>query len=191
MKDECYICHIRTINRLIEKYKPDPAVSDLFREASSRLLIEKKDKANPYLATDIHRLARNIIKETDLYAEEKAQANHLLLNSYSRWKALVENSSNPFYAAAKLAVTGNIIDYGAKNSLNVDEELDRILTDEEWLIHREGAQFFQDGAFITALKHSKSLLYLADNAGEIVFDRVLLEVIGQQFPQIKIENLLR
>ena len=144
------------------------------------------DASPPEMARTIYQIVNRMTAVDDPYAQIKEESNRFALNIYDRLVQKVEDSSDPLFTAVELAIAGNIIDYGAKNRLNVDEELDKILAKEERHIQREGARFFQDGAFITALKKSKSLLYLADNAGEIVFDRVLLRVIRKQFPKMDI-----
>jgi hypothetical protein len=79
--------------------------------------------------------------------------------------------------AVELAIAGNIIDYGVKNSLNVGEELKRILNREDKAIRKENGSLFNYKSFRGVLKRSKTILYLADNAGEVVFDRILIEEI--------------
>ncbi|NQT25550.1 DUF89 family protein [candidate division KSB1 bacterium] len=144
------------------------------------------DATPPEMARTIYRIVHEATGVDDPYAQIKEESNRFALNIYDQLVRKVKNSGDPLFTAVELDIAGNIIDYGAKNSLNIDEELDKILADEERVIQREGARFFHDGAFLSTLKQSKSILYLADNAGEIVFDRVLLEVIRKQFPQIRI-----
>ena len=169
MNELCYNCHLQTVNKLIEKFKPGPAVSKVFTDTITQLLEENQDTPNPYLATDIHRYARDFISMGDLYREEKFRANELLLNSYSKWRSLVNESADPFYAAAKLAVAGNIIDYGAHV---VPEDIERqimelfhtpLMLDEVELLKK-------------AVKEAKHMLYLGDNAGEIIFDLSLIHI---------------
>jgi len=64
-----------------------------------------------------------------------------------------------------------------KNSLNVDTELKRILNEENKAIKEEGKSIFDYKSFRRTLNNAKTVLYLADNAGETVFDRILIEEI--------------
>ncbi|MBD3263516.1 MAG: DUF89 family protein, partial [Candidatus Omnitrophica bacterium] len=82
--------------------------------------------------------------------------------------------------SVELAIAGNIIDYGVKNSLNVEEELDKIICYEQTAIEKEGKKVFDYQDFRRCLKRAKTILYLGDNAGEVVFDRVLIEEIKKQ-----------
>ncbi len=171
MNDICYQCHIKTIDKLIAKFNPSPELTDLFKRSVNELLDKNKDESNPYLVTYLHRLAKNIINNTDLYAKEKKDANKLLLGSYSRWKTLANSSVNPFYAAAKLAVAGNIIDYGAHSVPNdIESHLLKLFNTE--LAINETALLKKE------LSKARSVLYLGDNAGEIVFDKLFIETIN-------------
>ena len=170
MNEECYTCHIRTINKLINKFKPDRETSESFYIEIKKILAENKKQTNPYLSTLIHRLAKSKLNSEDLYAEEKKSANKLLLNRYKYWKSLIDESNNPFYMAAKLAVTGNIIDYGAHSAPDDIESHIHKLIKNPFKINKTTHLFKQ-------IRLAKSILYLGDNAGEIVFDKLFIETM--------------
>ncbi len=170
MRHECYFCHIKTVEKLIEKNKPERNKADLFTNAITELLYKKKDLSNPFLATDIHRLAKKILGHSDLYSEEKSRANKILLGSYGFWEGMVRKSSNPLYKAAKLAVAGNIIDYGAHT---VPEDIENQI---KTLLYLD-LEIDETNELIAKISESDSILYIGDNAGEIVFDRLFIETM--------------
>lgn len=163
-----------------------PAQRNILNEVARIIPGFRLEASPPEMARIIYKIVCEMTGVEDPYAHIKEESNRFALNIYDHLIQKVKCSDDPVFTAVELAIAGNIIDYGVKNSLNVNEELDKFLSDEERLIQREGARFFQDGTFLSALKNAKNILYLADNAGEIVFDRVLLEVIRKQFPKIKI-----
>jgi uncharacterized protein with ATP-grasp and redox domains len=170
MKHQCYFCHLKTVEKLIDKFDPPQKFADEFVNAIGELLNEEKKLANPYLATLIHRLARKFINNGNLYQEEKIKSNNTLLNNSSIWKKLIHNSKYPLYTATKLAVAGNIIDYGAHSSPeNIEDEIHKIL-DTDFAIDYTDELFKQ-------INKAKSILYLGDNAGEIVFDKLFIETM--------------
>ena len=119
-----------------------------------------------------------VIKRTrkkDPYSNLKAKSNRLALGFYHKLKDKVKKSQDKLLIALELAIAGNIIDYGVKNTLNVDRELKRILTEENKIIKNENKFLFSYAAFKKALGKAKIILYLGDNAGETVFDKVLIE----------------
>ena len=131
----------------------------------------------PQIARVINRILQKITKNNDIYAQIKKDSNRLALNIYDHLKRKVLHSSDRLLIAVELAIAGNIIDYGAKNSLNVDDELAKILNAETKAIKKENKTIFDYEKFKQVLKQSKTILYLADNAGETVFDRILIEEI--------------
>jgi uncharacterized protein with ATP-grasp and redox domains len=131
----------------------------------------------PEMGKIIYDLVKRMTKKRDPYAELKAKSNRLVLNIYSKLKNKVNNSRSRLLMAVELAIAGNIIDYGVKNFLNVDMELAKILDEENRSIKKESKAIFDYKSFKDALSKSNTILYLADNAGETVFDRILIEEI--------------
>jgi len=131
----------------------------------------------PEMGRIIYGLAKNITKKDDPYLKIKEKSNKLALGIYSKLKNKVRHSQNRLLTAVELAIAGNIIDYGVKNSLNINRELARILDEENRAIKKENKTIFGYGSFKRVLNSAKTILYLADNAGETVFDRILIEEI--------------
>ena len=172
MKQECFFCHTKTVEKLIRKFNPPADVAEDFLRSVNLLFGKEWETTNPHLATQIHRLAKEKLNVADLYKEEKFNANEMLLEHYGFWKSLVAESKNPFLTAAKLAVTGNVIDYGA-HSLNGDDIVAQIkeLTSNTLAVDETEELFDR-------LQKAESVLYIGDNAGEIVFDRLFIETIN-------------
>ena len=125
----------------------------------------------------VYGLVKKHTRVDDPYAEMKRKSDRLVLNVYHRLKEEVKNSRDRLLMAVELAIAGNIIDYGVKNSLNVDKEIERILVEERRVIKTENNTLFDYLRFHCALDRARTILYLADNAGETVFDRILIEEI--------------
>ncbi len=131
----------------------------------------------PEMGRIIYGLAKRITQRDDPYLKIKEKSNKLALNIYGKSKKKISHSPDRLLMAVKLAIAGNIIDYGVKNSLNVDVELAKILNEENKAINEEKKSIFDYARFKSALRRAKTILYLADNAGETVFDRMLIEEI--------------
>ena len=136
----------------------------------------------PEIARIGYRLLKLISPERDPYKRIKQKSNRLALSLSGRLRRKVERSRNKLLTALELAIAGNIIDFGVKNNLNVDAEIKKILAKEKKLIHKK----FHYSEFRRALKKTMSILYLADNAGEVVFDRILIEEIKRIYPDKEI-----
>lgn len=170
MRPECYFCHIKTLQVLINKYQPTDDMAERLIFSACELLSENRTKGNPVIATGIHKIARQLFNATDLYAEEKKDANETLMNKYTYWKEYIQQSDDPFYAAAKLAVIGNIIDYGA-HSVSDD------IVSQINALYSKNITLDNTIELKNAVRNAKSILYLGDNAGEIVFDRLFIETM--------------
>lgn len=171
MRHTCYFCHLRSVQELIQKFNPQEEVANRFVEAVHYSLQNHWEVMNPLLATYIHRLAREILQIENLYAEEKEAANQLLLKDYAYWQEYVTTADNSFETAAKLAVVGNIIDYGA-HSLEGD-----LITQIKELL-KQPLVLNQVKALEEEIKKARRILYLGDNAGEMVFDKLFIQTIN-------------
>jgi len=125
----------------------------------------------PEITQNIQGLIRETTGVKDPYAHAKQMLNRKALQLYPRLKAMVSDDTNPLLLAVRLAITGNAMDMGANGNLDssdIHKALEKTLEDPF-----QGD--FND--FAQALSEAKTILYLADNSGEIVFDRVLIEQI--------------
>lgn len=139
------------------------------------------DSSPPEMGRIIHNTVKKMTKRRDPYRQIKARSNKLALGLYPRLKKRIAGSKNRLLTAAGLAIAGNIIDFGVKNSLNVDLELKKILQGRGEI--PSSGRLFRFPAFEKALKGPGPVLYLADNAGETVFDRLFIEEIRFQYPE--------
>ncbi len=136
----------------------------------------------PQMAKVVHSIVKKVSKKQDPYLKIKQKSNKLALSIYPKLVRKVFLSQDRFFTAVKLAVAGNVIDYGVKNSLNIEEELRRILAEENDVWISRDRRFFEYKKLKRLLKKAKLILYLADNAGETVFDKVLIEEIKRIYP---------
>jgi uncharacterized protein with ATP-grasp and redox domains len=124
----------------------------------------------PVIGQQIHRLIRELVKADDPYHGVKQRFNDMALKLYSKMRRRIVESQNPLETAIRLAIAGNVIDFGVKSQLQkieLEETIDRCLSGV--------FSSNQLGAFRNAVNEAEKILYLVDNAGEIVFDRLLIE----------------
>lgn len=135
-------------------------------EAAARMDLEQSP---PVMAQTIHRRLRELCGQADPYRKAKHHFNQLALELYPKYRVHLQRVENPLEVAVRLAIAGNIIDLGVKTGLDGQEVIDSIktcLTDPL----SGNVNDFGD-----AIAGAQSILYLTDNAGEIVFDRLLVE----------------
>ncbi len=111
-----------------------------------------------------------IVASQDPFCLEKMEQNTKVLELYPTLKRLVNEASDPLYVAAQLAMLGNAIDL----MMSVDTH-----NVEGFIKERLNAPVSMENykAFKDKINRANLLLYFADNAGEIVFDKLLIETI--------------
>jgi len=107
----------------------------------------------------------------DPYLKLKELSTQQALALYPKLKALVRQSEDPLALAIRISIAGNIIDFGMSDQIaDLWETVERVLQ-QPYAIDDTMALFSQ-------LKNADHVLYLADNAGETVFDRILIEELA-------------
>jgi damage-control phosphatase, subfamily I len=138
-------------------------------------------KSPPQMGQFIHRIIREFSGNQDPYKKHKEHFNRFALNLYPDLKKKVELSPEPIETAARLAIAGNIIDFG------VNTRVDNSYVNETIELSLQEQLFGKFKKFIDAVNSAKNILYLGDNTGEIVFDRLLIE----QLPKDKVIYAVR
>ena len=128
------------------------------------------NQSPPLIGQKIHRLIRELAGVEDPYYNVKKQFNNTALELYSKMRKSIIGSKDPLETAVRLAIAGNIIDFGINSTLQKTELENTI----RQCLSEELADM-QIESFRKAIDEAENILYLADNAGEIVFDRLLIE----------------
>lgn len=124
-------------------------------------------RSPPEISQKVHHIIRTITANCDPYKKVKQEANGLAKKQYVTLKHMVDQSEDPLLMAVKLAIIGNVIDFGTMNRMNVEDMIENIA--HKPFIDTDYNQFKNQ-----VLK-TKSIVFLADNTGEVFFDRLLLE----------------
>ena len=119
----------------------------------------------------IYQKVREITGVADPYKKVKESNIKEALDLYPKLKQVINNSDNRLLTAIRIAIAGNVIDLGVGKDFNILEDIEKILVQE--------FAIFDFEEFIYQLRNSKSILYLGDNAGESVFDKILIEEMGK------------
>jgi damage-control phosphatase, subfamily I len=105
----------------------------------------------------------------DPYKRERKKSNRLAMRLVPALKVLIGKASDPLDAALHVAVAGNVIDLGIGHKFNIERDVRNIMK------QKFAVSSAKD--FRRELKRGRKILYLGDNAGEIVFDKLLIEQI--------------
>ena len=123
-------------------------------------------------ARTVGMIYQQVLQETgqkDLFKAQKTRGVQEALLLYPRLKSIGDRSTDKLEAALRVSALGNILDAGNPNSYDLEEEISQLFAAP---LRGASLDLFKD-----RLNNSSSLLFLADNAGETVFDRVLIETL--------------
>lgn len=180
---DCIPCFIRQSLDAARHATDDVDVHEkVVREILSLTKSLDMSQSPPVIGQKIHRLIRQLVEVDDPYHGAKQRFNDIALKLYPEMRKLIIESQDSLQTAVRLAIAGNIIDFGVKSDLQeieLTETIDQCLAGE--LSHN------QTESFRAEIDKAEDILYLADNAGEIVFDRLLIE----QLPVEKITVVVK
>jgi uncharacterized protein with ATP-grasp and redox domains len=168
---DCVPCFIKQALNASRMATTDPGVHEAVLREVLRMATDLPfTNTPPLLGREIHRVIRDMSGNPDPYQWIKQWSNREALALYEGLKKRVRESERPYETAVRLAVAGNIIDFGPASR---PEDICLEQTIEETLSRKFAIDDISQMQEETAL--AKRIFYLTDNAGEIVFDRILIE----------------
>ena len=180
---ECLPCLVRQAREVAIMSTNDSSMQKkIMRSCFAYMSETDLDRSPPEIAQGIGRIVRSMTGIDDPYRNVKSIHTAAALEMLPEMEKIVTKSDDPFVTGLRLAIAGNIIDLGAKEKVS-DNDISGILN-EAMHLPLYGADPRQLKAEIDK---ADSVLYLADNAGETVFDRVFLE----QFTSEKVTVAVR
>lgn len=168
---DCYPCFLRqALSAARRAHASAEQQHGILLETMEQLRALPLEATPPVMAERIHRLVRERTHTSDPYRDSKRDATEQALALLPELRERVRTAPDPLEIAVRIAIAGNIIDDGAAESYELRATLERVLTQP----------FAIDGLaqLRQALTATDAILYLADNAGETVFDRVLIETLA-------------
>lgn len=181
MDYRCYSCLIRSYSKLIEEHHLNPDDRERQIKAFLKFLSGLEDGLiAPEIARKNQKKIQTLLNTDDPYKEIKYQSNKYLLDKYDYFKELINKADDPFDTALRLAISGNIIDYAANPDFDLDATISKVLNEE----------FAVNDSLLLKEKISsaKTILYLGDNAGEIVMDKLFLEHLNHPNVYFAVRN---
>lgn len=150
-------------------------------EATRILSKEFRGGANSaVVATKVHRAVYRILKTDDPYKEIKRRSNEIALRLYPRAEKLVRSSHDPFKTAVICSIAGNVLDFGIPSRLSKPESLEK----EFQGIFNEGLSWDDTSRIKKYLGKAREVLLFGDNAGEVVFDKLLIQQLKKYGPRV-------
>ena len=120
----------------------------------------------------IYKKITEITGVADPYKNIKKHSIDEALSLYPKLKKIVNNSDDKILTAIRFAIAGNVIDFGVNKEFNIADEVQQNL--------KKDFAIFDYDKFLQQLEKANTVLYIGDNAGESVFDKILIEELDKQ-----------
>ena len=183
----CIECLVHRQFRLVQEKNDGEKAYRYMREVMRLLLEAPEGVSAPYMIEQFSNAYETYWPGEDPYAQLKQDSNDLVLKLLPQLRPMVEQAEDPLAMALKFAQTGNFLDFGIltpevahKALWNAVEKTPEMELETDLYNH-----LLQD------LGKAKQLLILGDNAGEIVFDILLVEQLQRRFPELEILYCVR
>lgn len=184
---ECIYCTIKKAASLFSQHETDEDKKLKFMKQVFKIIsMSEKNDTSPYLNAKIMRLLNSELNLGDIYYEIKKQYNNLLMSMEDEILNNINNSHDKLLTALKYAMVGNFIDFGAMDKVDINELKNLIKNAPKEIVNDN-----EYNNFLEELKNAKQIVYLVDNSGEIVFDKIFIKLIKEMYPEIIIDVIVR
>lgn len=177
--DECVKCIVGQINKATKLLKLDEKLADsIMVEVEKKALNFSFNETPPYVAKDVYEYLAQRTNLKDPLEKMKQESIKKATSYLPFIQEKIEKSEDKLFTAIKTAVAGNVIDFAVTKEFCLDEEINSIFQTDFAINDYE--------VFKNELEKSNSLIILSDNAGENVFDKVLVKTIRELYPLLEI-----
>jgi damage-control phosphatase, subfamily I len=170
---ECLSCLMKQSTALLGRLNLQEKTNDKIIDEISRAIGETDStQSPPLLMGEIHRMIKNVTGLVDPYEKAKENCNRNVMKFNDDWRELIDGSPNPLLSSVRLAIAGNTLDLAVDP--NADQANIKTAAMQSLVAVIPALTLAK---FVNDLNNASKILYLGDNAGEIVFDRLLLELL--------------
>ena len=183
----CIDCLVHRQFQLAMKQHDGKKADQYLRDVMQIILDAPKGVSAVWLAGAFTKAYAKYWPGVDAYETLKKESNDWILELLPQIRPIVENAADPLQMALKFSRTGNFLDFG----ILTPEIANTALTES---INSTPAQSLDEAVYNSLteeLAEAKSLLILGDNAGEIVFDLLLVEQLKLRYPALEILYCVR
>lgn len=179
---DCLPCLLQQAVRIAKNHLPNETEQIvLVKEIMATIADMDENVSAPYIAHKIQIALKEALNNPDPYKEDKNYYNQEMLKLENELLQVRDSSADPFVTGLKLAAAGNIIDFGPGYDLSRDKVLESI---RETLTRDYPQEILI--SLQSDLKQAGKVLYLGDNAGEIVFDKIFIATIKDYYPTLEV-----
>ena len=173
----CISCMLSRQEKMIRGYTDEKRKSDYLHQVLGILYEYGQQESAPQMIERINRLYEKYWKEGQDFTQIKHKYNELLLGKEAEIERKILKADDVLKECIKYVCAANYIDFSAVENVN-EATFEKLLNKaEQETVCEEEYRFF-----ISDLKKAKSLVYLIDNCGEIVLDKIFIRHLLDLFP---------
>lgn len=182
----CISCILLKQEKKIRNFKDDDKKSEYLHQVLGILHEHGCTKSSPWLAEKINQTYEKFWGASEDYSLIKHHYNALLVEKEADIIRKIEDSQDCLKECIKYASVGNYIDFSAVENVN-ENTLETLLERAkiEQISEKEYTDFKKD------LGKARKMVYLTDNCGEIVLDKIFISFIQKLYPQLHITVIVR
>lgn len=182
--EACITCIINQSSKVADAIEADKALTLTLTSTVEEMSKSFSYSNNPpEIAADVYAKMALLAHKEDLYDERKVLSTQKALSFVPLLKERLQTTHNKLLTATKIAVAGNVIDLAAEVEFDLEEELLKIFDRE--FAHNDFEQMQK------SLDSAKSVVILADNVGEHIFDYMFIETLKELYPDVEYSYLVR
>lgn len=182
----CLACLIRMQESQVGKFDDEEKKMTYMREVLAFLSSCDPDLSAPALVKPLSRIYEKYWGRRDSMDEVKKEFNDFLLSMEKDLETQIRKHSDPLEAALCFARTGNYIDYAAVKDISKDRLL-QLFEEQE----QSGLEKNEYRLFLNDMERASKLVYLTDNCGEVVLDKIALKIIQERYPDVEVTAVVR
>ena len=182
----CISCILSKEELAIRQFPDEDKKSEYMHQVLGILYKYAQTESSPGLTERLEQLFEDFWGTAKDFREQKHKYNQLLLNMESQIEQQIEGSADSLETCIKYVCAANYIDFSAVDDVN-EQKLGELLSKavSQDISKEEYLKFQKD------LQAARKLVYLTDNCGEIVLDKIFVRQIQEKFPKLQITVIVR
>jgi uncharacterized protein with ATP-grasp and redox domains len=187
LEPECIGCLFNQMLKVFRLLEPDFS-HEIIIKAQKKLMeyllnFDVTQNAAPMLGKVTYNIISDLLDNKDPFRDLKIQYNSLVLDFFDDIMKIIETAADPLSKAILASALGNTIDFATQHDINILSDIKNFAIED--LVINDYIKFQK------SLENAKYLLILGDNAGEIVFDKILIIILKKYYPDLEIVYSVR
>lgn len=185
LRSDCIQCLLKKVSDFPET-APEEFRLDYIQRVLGILADAPREVSAPEVVWEISKVRREMFGPNEEYAQLKHRFNELMMNCADSIRRRIRESADPLFTAVRCSLAGNYIDFGALDNVSEAELLTMLQNADDIPLDPALCEELR-----SQLAAAKRMVFLTDNCGEVVLDKLLLEEIRRQHPELSITILVR